>query len=80
MSNDRKLDRDQFNFWVSGFKSRQDAMVALSAGSGIGFFVARRIIQGKRDPKTAEQMAICKATGLDINQLFPVVENKKESA
>lgn len=73
----RKLDRDQLQLWIAtnGVLAKEN----LSALSGIGFYTLRRILQNRREPKMCEQLALCHATGLKLDELFPVVENKKES-
>lgn len=66
------------NEWltVNGELSRED----LASKARIKFHTVKRIIEGLRMPTELEQTAICRATGLDRDALFPTVESKKESA
>lgn len=75
----RKLDKDQLKLWALTYKNQTSAIAFLETKTGIGFYALRLVFQGKREPKISEQTAICEATGLDKDTLFPVVENKKES-
>lgn len=77
----RKIDLDQLKFWsTQNGPSMSKAISKLVTRTGIGFYTLRRVFQGKRDPSYSEQLALCEGTGLSMDQLFPVVENKKESA
>lgn len=77
----RDFDKSQLDFWASKFETVAAATTELSARTGIGFFTVRRIFQGKRTPKRSEQTAICEATGLKKDDLFPLVEKvRKRSA
>lgn len=76
----REFDKNQLDFWATRFETYSGAMAELSSKSGIGFYTVRRIFQGKRVPKISEQTAICDATGLKKDDLFPLVEKKKRSA
>lgn len=74
----RKMDRDQLQLWLMNNKN---GLATLSSVTGIGVYTMRRIIQGKREPKQFEQLAIVQATGLSLDTLFPLVsEARKESA
>lgn len=70
----------QLNGWASRFQSESDAIAFLTVKTGIGFYSLRRVFQGKKNPDQPEQKAICEATGLELDALFPVSEAKKESA
>lgn len=61
---------------MKGELARED----LASLARIRFHTVKRIIEGERMPSELEQTAICSATGLDRDALFPVHENKKESA
>lgn len=76
----RKLDHDQLDFWASKFKNKSDAISHLVVRTGIGFFTLRRILQRKREPGQSEQLALSAGTGLEIDVLFPIFDEKKESA
>lgn len=66
------------NEWlaINGELARED----LASKARIKFHTVKRICAGERMATELEQTAICRATGLGMNELFPVVENKKESA
>ena len=75
----RKLNAHKLNEWlaINGELSRED----LASKSRIKFHILKRIIDGKRMPRELEQIALCQATGLTKDELFPlIVEIKKESA
>ena len=75
----RKLDRDQLNFWASRFPNESEAIANLVVGTGIGFYTLRRVFQGKREPEKAEQFALCEATGLEMDELFPISKQEKSA-
>jgi transcriptional regulator with XRE-family HTH domain len=52
----------------------------LAVEAGISVVKIDRMLRGKREATKPEMLALCKVTGYEIDQLFPVVENKKESA
>jgi transcriptional regulator with XRE-family HTH domain len=70
----RKLDLEKFLEWLS---KRKSGLAELSILTGIGFYTLRRIAQGKREPKQVEQIAIVQATGLSLDELFPVLQAEK---
>jgi transcriptional regulator with XRE-family HTH domain len=73
----RTFDRDRFNFWLSLKGPR--ALENLAVEIGIGFYTLKRIRKGEREPKLPEQLALCKGTGLTMDELFPV-SKQEESA
>lgn len=74
----RTINFTELNNWIAmnGSLAKED----LASRSRIGFHTINRILRGERMPNELQQRAICKATGLKMDELFPVVENKKESA
>jgi hypothetical protein len=44
----------------------------------IKFFTMDKIVKGLRMPTELEQTAICKATGINRETLFPTVESRKQ--
>jgi transcriptional regulator with XRE-family HTH domain len=74
----RKINLNELNLWLMnhGDLAKED----LASRARIKFHTIKRIVEGKKMPSELEQTAICKATGLSRDLLFPVVENKKESA
>lgn len=52
----------------------------LAVKTGISFVKIERMLRGRRDATKPEMEALCRATGYKMNELFPVLENKKESA
>lgn len=73
-----KTNLDLLKFWLS--QQGKQAKVKLSFDTGISYDTLGRILRGDKDPTKTEQIALCEVTGLDKNELFPIVENKKESA
>jgi transcriptional regulator with XRE-family HTH domain len=74
----RTINLDKLKYWLvqNGALAKED----LASKSRIKFYTIGRIIDGKRMPTELEQTAICKATGLTKDELFPTVESKEKSA
>lgn len=74
----RKLNYDIMKFWLlqRGPLAKED----LCHLTRIKYFTLDKIVRGVKNATELEQTAICKATGFKIDELFPVLENKKESA
>jgi hypothetical protein len=74
----RNVNLDTLKFWLvsNGPLAKED----LCHKARIKFFTMDKIVRGMRMPTELEQRAICEATGIPRDQLFPVVENKKQSA
>jgi hypothetical protein len=73
----RSFNKQLMDEWlaINGELARED----LASKARIKFHTVKRIVAGERKPTELEQTAICKATGLDREALFPTVERKKES-
>jgi hypothetical protein len=71
----RTINLNALNFWVA--TNGPLAKEHLASKACIKFHSLKRILEGTRMPTELEQTAICQATGLDKDTLFPVVENKK---
>lgn len=52
----------------------------LAVEAGISIVKIERMLRGKRDATKPEMMALCSATKYGIDQLFPIFDEKKESA
>ena len=52
----------------------------LAVETGISIVKIDRMLRGKRDATKPEMMALCSVTGFGIDQLFPIFDEKKESA
>jgi DNA-binding Xre family transcriptional regulator len=52
----------------------------LAVETGISFFKLERMINGKREATKPEMMALCKATEMDEEDLFPTVISKEKTA
>lgn len=74
----RTINLDNLKLWLlqNGPLAKED----LASKSRIKFYTLGRIIDGKKMPNELEQTAICRATGLTKDELFPAVESKKQSA
>lgn len=74
----RTINIENLKLWLlqNGPLAKED----LASKSRIKFYTIGRIIDGKRMPNELEQTAICKATGLTIDELFPIFDEKKKSA
>jgi hypothetical protein len=73
----RTTNLDQLNFWLS--QNGQLAKEDLAHMTRIKFFTLDKIIRGVRIASELEQTAICKATGLKRDDLFPVSSREKAS-
>lgn len=74
----RATNLDQLSYWLS--QNGQLAKEDLAHKARIKFFTLDKIIRGVRMASELEQTAICKATGLKRDQLFPVAQNKEKLA
>lgn len=75
----RYINLDALKIWLinNGPLAKED----LCHMARIKFFTLDKIARGVRMPTELEQIALCQATGLDRNDLFPIVlENKKEAS
>jgi hypothetical protein len=68
----RTTNLDQLNFWL--LQNGQLAKEDLASKSRIKFFTLDKIIRGVRTASDLEQAAICSATGLKRDELFPVAQ------
>ena len=68
----RKLNKTLLEQWLNdnGHLAKED----LAHYSRIGFYKLRRIIVGEKDASELEQKAICKATRLKRDDLFPLIK------
>lgn len=74
----RNVNLDVLKFWLieNGPLAKED----LCHKARIKFFTMDKIVKGVRMPTELEQIAICQATGLKRDELFPVSEAKKQPA
>ncbi len=74
----RNVNLETLNFWLvsNGPLAKED----LCHMARIKFFTLDKIVRGVRMPTELEQRAICEATGLSREELFPVCETGKRSA
>lgn len=73
----RTINLDNLKLWLlqNGPLAKED----LASKSRIKFYTIGRIIDGKRMPTELEQTAICRATGLERDELFPVSKQEKSA-
>ena len=74
----RNVNLDALKFWL--LKQGPLAKEDLCHMARIKFFTLDKIVRGVRMPTELEQKAICEATGLQRDELFPVCETGKKSA
>lgn len=74
----RKINTTLFNSWLisHGDLAKED----LASKSRIKFHTVRRIALGEKMPSELEQIALCKAMEIERDQLFPIFDEKKQSA
>jgi hypothetical protein len=74
----RKLNSELLNAYVviKGNLGRE----ILAVESKMSFVKIDRLLKGTRKATELEMDSLCRATGYPLDELFPVVENKKESA
>jgi hypothetical protein len=74
----RNVNLDTLKLWLlqNGPLAKED----LASKSRIKFFTLDKIIRGVRRPSELEQIALCKATGLSRDDLFPLDQKTKETA
>lgn len=73
----RKLNANKLKEYlvIQGKLSKE----TLAVETGISFFKLERMLLGKRDATKPEMMALCSATGMKIDDLFPIFDEKKEA-
>jgi hypothetical protein len=73
----RTTNLNHLNFWLSqnGPLAKED----LAHEARIKFFTLDKIIRGVRMASELEQTAICRATGLKRDDLFPIANREKAS-
>lgn len=73
----RHTNLNQLNFWLvsNGPLAKED----LCHMARIKFFTLDKIARGVRNATEIEQAAICQATGLDRDTLFPVSKQEKSA-
>ena len=71
----RNINLDALRFWLlnNGPLAKED----LCHGARIKFFTMDKIVKGLRMPSELEQKAICEATGLERDDLFPITKQEK---
>ncbi len=74
----RKINHTLLNEWlqVNGELAKED----LASLARIKFHTVKRIIAGEKMPSELEQTAICKATGLKRDELFPASKQEKSAS
>lgn len=74
----RNVNLDTLKFWLvsNGPLAKED----LCSKARIKFFTLDKIVRGTRMATELEQKAICEATGLSRDELFPVCETGKRTA
>lgn len=60
---------------LTGFKREE-----LCSLTGIGYWTLLRTLQGKREATKTEQIALCQVTGIELESLFPEVEDGQEAS
>jgi DNA-binding phage protein len=76
----KKFKLDTLLNWAKRFETKSAAISFLDVKTGIGYRSLQRTLQGKREPKWSEILAISLATGLSVDDLFIDSEPKKEIA
>lgn len=73
----RTINLEQLHFWLSqnGPLAKED----LAYKARIKFFTLDKIVRGVRMASELEQTAICKATGLKRDELFPITKSEKSA-
>lgn len=71
----RTINLETLQFWIidNGPLAKED----LASRARIKFFTLDKVLRGVRMPSELEQMAICQATGLIRDELFPVTKQEK---
>lgn len=74
----RNTNLETLNYWLvsNGPLAKED----LCHMARIKFFTLDRIVKGVKMPTELEQKAICEATGISREVLFPVCETGKKTA
>lgn len=74
----RNVNLDLLKFWLvnNGPLAKED----LCHKARIKFFTLDKIVRGVRMPTELEQIAICKATGLERDELFPIAKSEKSAS
>lgn len=73
----RKMNLTLLKSWVS---KNVNGKAVLAVKSEMNPSKIGRILRGEKMPDGPEQIALCLATGLSRDELFPVCEATKESA
>jgi hypothetical protein len=73
----RNFNKQLMDFWLvnNGPLAKED----LCHKARIKFFTLDKIVRGLRMPSELEQTAICKATGLERDELFPITKQEKSA-
>lgn len=73
----RTLNHMLLNEWlrINGELAKED----LASKARIKFHTVKRIVTGEKMPSELEQTAICQATGLSRDDLFPTANREKAS-
>jgi hypothetical protein len=67
----RKLNISKLRQYLEG--QGKMAIENLSVETGISFFKLSRMLRNERSASKPEMIALCLATNLDINELFPEI-------
>jgi hypothetical protein len=73
----RTIDLDKLRYWLAanGPLAKED----LASKARIKFFTLDKIVKGLRMPTELEQRALCEATGILRDDLFPTANREKAS-
>ena len=74
----RTMNKKLLNEWIT--IQGELALEDLASKSRIKFHTVRRIVGGEKMPSELEQTAICKATGFERDDLFPIVQIGKQAS
>lgn len=74
----RTTNHALLNAWLA--KQGSLALEDLASEARIKFFTLRKIVKGEKKPSELEQRAICQATGLSAEALFPLVDAEEEAS
>jgi len=74
----RNVNLDALKFWLiaNGPLAKED----LCHRARIKFFTLDKIVRGVRMPTELEQIAICQATGINRDELFPTAKPEKSAS
>jgi hypothetical protein len=73
----RTINLTELHFWLAanGPLAKED----LASKARIKFFTLDKIVRGVRMPTELEQRALCEATGIERDRLFPTANKEKAS-